>query len=513
MIAAGRPSLPAATSAGTSTTSSGRSSDGVPTRYTHTSVSRHEIFGPTCADPSGTVVTTIKLVDTDTHIVERNGKRTFFEVSYRDTGKLTGIFSDEFALKGPLKLELDFVVETRSHTEDAGTGKVTSHDATKTQRVSATAELTPSVDHFGGAGAITDALGGLNVTGAVGPKGVLTVNDFEANGGSLYLMLAATTWLTEVQAMTVFAESIGSMKSGACVDLTASPSSLVLPRGQSDATTLTPKGHDDQRPLPSLQVPHITFGKSTVTPTADADVKGPESGVRYQVTGDGAKGRLHITAYTRRGVGYTDVDIIGCGGGSGARAARSTATARALACTGRLGGTFTATADLTGALGGTPVTETFNGVLVLAPVETGLPSVPGYSLPTFYRVESGSVHVKARGVLSGGCQLLAEGEVDLLSDVSIAQGLAMTLTPGAPATYALTLAAPLQATIPGELTGCPSAAGNGPTRWSIATGVPSLIQSSPSTPLGPGGAVGGSASGTPGPGGPQQTWSWDLQPQ
>ncbi len=493
----------AGTFSDTSTASTGP--DGV--RYTHSSSSRHEAFGPRCADFGGNGVTTLKFVDTDTHTVERAGKRTVIEVTYRDTGRLSWSLTDDFALKGPLKLELDFVIEIRSHTEIAATGKVVSREGTRTQRVAMTQDIDPSgPGDFGGVGDLTSVISGVTLTGGSGPHGVLTVDDFLANKGSLYLMLAATTWLAEVQAVAVFAESIDSMKSGVCVTATASPASLLLPKGQSDSTVVTVKGADDQRALPSNQASNVQLGNPAVDPLTTG-VFGPEAGVTYRVTGDGAKGRFHVLARTRRGLGAVDIDITGCG-------ASARAAIRALVCSGRLGGTYSGTADLAStAPGGIPVTDTFSGAIVLVPKQVNLPVLPGVVPPTYYGLESGSLHFKAVGDFPDGCHLLAEGDVDLLTDVNLAQGVILTLTPGDPVTYSMVLAGPLTATVPGAFTGCTNPDNDKALSWSVSTGLPALIVTPAAVPLGPGGSVAGTNQGTAGPGEPQQTWLWNLQPQ
>ena len=71
-------------------------------RTTHTSKSRHEIFGPKCPDFDGNVVTKIAIVHTDERSSERRGKRTTITTDARITGTLSGGFTDEFEFRGPL---------------------------------------------------------------------------------------------------------------------------------------------------------------------------------------------------------------------------------------------------------------------------------------------------------------------------------------------------------------------------------------------------------------------------
>ena len=104
-------------------------------RTTHRSKSRHEIFGPKCPDFDGNVVTKIAIVHTDERSSERRGKRTTITTDARITGTLSGGFTDEFEFRGPLALDLDFVIETRVATVIAATGKVIDRKPTATRRV------------------------------------------------------------------------------------------------------------------------------------------------------------------------------------------------------------------------------------------------------------------------------------------------------------------------------------------------------------------------------------------
>jgi hypothetical protein len=185
-----------------------------------------------------------------------------------------------------------------------------------------------------------------------------------------------------------------------------------------------------------------------------------------------------------------------------------------VACTGKLGGTFSGTADLsTGAGGGIPVNVTFSGSVVLAPIASTFPSFPGVDPPTYYGVESGSMHYKASGTLVGGCHLFAEGPVDLLADPGSAQANVLTLTAGAPPTYTMTLAGPLTPTVPGAFSECPDPNQNHATSWSAGTGLPALIYAPTALPLADDGTAAGTNSGRVTGGQPQQTWVWDLHPQ
>ena len=126
-----------------STSASAEDDEHATVRTTHRSKSRHEIFGPKCPDFDGNVVTKIAIVHTDERSSERRGKRTTITTDARITGTLSGGFTDEFEFRGPLALDLDFVIETRVATVIAATGKVIGRKPTATRRVRMTASIAP----------------------------------------------------------------------------------------------------------------------------------------------------------------------------------------------------------------------------------------------------------------------------------------------------------------------------------------------------------------------------------
>ncbi len=67
------------------------------------------------------------------------------------------------------------------------------------------------------------------------------------------------------------------------------------------------------------------------------------------------------------------------------------------------------------------MTDTFSGAIVLVPKQSRCRFIPGVVPPTHYGLESGSLHFKAVGDFADGCHLLAEGDVDLLTDVNLAR--------------------------------------------------------------------------------------------
>ena len=97
-----------------------------------------------CPDAAGNVVTKIKIVYASERSVERRGKRTTTVTEARITGTLSGGFTDSFDHRGPLKLELDHVVETRVSTVIALTGKQVSREPTATRRVSMNTAIAPA---------------------------------------------------------------------------------------------------------------------------------------------------------------------------------------------------------------------------------------------------------------------------------------------------------------------------------------------------------------------------------
>ena len=170
-------------------------------RTTHRSKSRHEIFGPKCPDFDGNVVTKIAIVHTDERSSERRGKRTTITTDARITGTLSGGFTDEFEFRGPLALDLDFVIETRVATVIAATGKVIDRKPTATRRVRMTASIAPQ--SLGALETPLEAFSAMTITGAGGSHGRLSLDDFIADP-PLVLALMGTVALARTEAATGF---------------------------------------------------------------------------------------------------------------------------------------------------------------------------------------------------------------------------------------------------------------------------------------------------------------------
>lgn len=285
-------------SSATSTSSSSVDGTGTTTRYTHSSTSRHQVTSPKCADFAGGVVTRLAFVDVVTKSAERHGIRTVVETEYSTTGSLTGGFTDAFALRGPLHLELDLVVQSRSHTEAAASHRVISRAATRTQRVSMTREV--DFERFATIDDPVKAFTDMTIAGASGPKGTLTLDDFLANRGSLFALLVGTTGTAEIAIAEGFAATIENMNEFGCVEADASPPALSLARQQPGRFTVTVRGLDDKRALPSEQASRVLVGNVTIDPLTTG-VLGPASGTVYTVTTAGGAGQVVVSARSRRG--------------------------------------------------------------------------------------------------------------------------------------------------------------------------------------------------------------------
>lgn len=184
------------------------------------------------------------------------------------------------------------------------------------------------------------------------------------------------------------------------------------------------------------------------------------------------------------------------------------------ACTGKYGGTFTGTADLS--TGPAPLTlnATFSGNVVVAPVPSLIPAIPGLPpQPTYYKVESGSLHFKIEGSTADGCHMLAEGPIDLMVDPSTASQNPLQILQGTPTVYTLRFQPPLISTVPGALTECPNPTSNKTLDWPVSAGVGELIHSPENQQLGPNGEIAGTFAGRGDPSVPLQTWQWSLTPQ
>ena len=196
----------------------------------------------------------------------------------------------------------------------------------------------------------------------------------------------------------------------------------------------------------------------------------------------------------------------------------SRAVAAADQCSGKYGGTFSGTADLSTGPAPVNANATFNGTIVVAPVPAvgpQLPAIPGFPIQpvTYYKVESGSLHFRISGTLPDGCHLQAEGDVDLAVDLSTASQSPLQLTQATPTTYNLRFQPPLTSTVPGTISACPDPSSDKATVWPVAAGVGELIHAPDNQPLGGSGEVAGTFAGRGDPSVPLQTWTWNLTPQ
>ena len=190
------------------------------------------------------------------------------------------------------------------------------------------------------------------------------------------------------------------------------------------------------------------------------------------------------------------------------RSAQVAAPRAANACTGKYSGTFSGSSDIITGTGGIPAVATWSGQVRMTPVPSNLPSFFGPS-PTYYTVESGSMHFKILGT-ANDCKLHAEGDVDLGSQPGLGS---MTISAEEPHVYTLVVAPPTIATVPGAIDECKEPTSNHAIVWPVATGVAALAFSQAGAPLGAQGQVAGSGSGRPEPSNPVHTWTWELLPE
>lgn len=475
----------------TTSSSTGEDAERSTVRKTQTSKTRHELFGPKCPDFTGDVLTKINMLHTSIRSIERRGKRTTITTEAHITGFISGGFDDDFALRAPLKMELDVVVETRVVTVIALTDKVVSREPTDTRRVAMTGSV--ATDALGAIESISDAADAMKITGAGGPKGVLTNDDFTEG---LAATVLGSIWLARTEARTAFAQTVGNATGFKCVVATATPSSLTLDQGESGAFAVVVKGLDDGRALPLSSDSRVYSGNLQLSPLGNK-IHGPESGTTFHATSGGGKSVAEVSSVSRRGYGGT---------------LKIPIAPRPVFVPKRYSGTYSGTSDLSTGTGPVPLNATFDGTIALVPLPPDVSSLLDPRGLILYRVESGSLHLSISGTLIDGCELLAEGTVDLLADPGAGLTRSMTIAPTAPATYSLILGPPLIASVPGAITGCPNPADDHSIDWYVATGVPAIIYASPDLPVGAGGAIRGTYSGREDPSSPLQTWTWNLMP-
>jgi hypothetical protein len=268
---------------------------------THTSKMVRTAFGPACPDFDGNVVTNISIVLTDIRTEERRGKRTTIDTEAKITGTLKGGFTDEFEYRGPLQLDLDFVIETRVSTSIAATGKQIGREPTSTRRV----KLTEAIDGNSLGKLVTpiQSLSDTTITGAAGPHGPMTIKDFE---GDTPLMgtLVGLNWIAKLLGETAFGKTVSNAAEFGCVAATADPASLTLANGESASFTVTIHGLDDQRPLPSSNNTRVYSGNLTMSPLG-TKLHGPASGIAFQLTSGGGKSVAEVVTVSRRGYAPT----------------------------------------------------------------------------------------------------------------------------------------------------------------------------------------------------------------
>jgi hypothetical protein len=171
-------------------------------------------------------------------------------------------------------------------------------------------------------------------------------------------------------------------------------------------------------------------------------------------------------------------------------------------------GSFSGTAAYTEAQVGGTLNATWSGSLTLEP-----PTPEDSS----YKVVSGTLNYTFSGRLNG-CDVAGSTSVGLPT-FDMAPVNVMTITPGDPDTYNLTVSMPFGEQAPGTQSNCDEPSDNGqPFDWFLAGGIPAMVASSdpyvapiPQT-VPPNGVLSGSASGGGDGGTPAQTWTWNLAP-
>lgn len=268
---------------------------------TQTSRSRHEVFGPMCPDSAGNVVTRIKITYASQRSVERRGRRTTSVTEARITGTLSGGFTDAFDLRGPLKLELETVVETRVSTVIALTGKQVSREPTSTRRVSMSTSIAPA--NLESHATPMDTFISMSITGTAGPKGQLSSDDIGGDR-SLFMSMLGLVYLARTEGPAAFAATVDGAAGFKCVVAGAQPDKLSLKNGASGSFTVTVRGLDDQQPLPSAATSRVYSGNLTLAPVGK-DIPGPATGTAFQATSGGGPSTAEVVMASRRGYAPT----------------------------------------------------------------------------------------------------------------------------------------------------------------------------------------------------------------
>lgn len=175
-------------------------------------------------------------------------------------------------------------------------------------------------------------------------------------------------------------------------------------------------------------------------------------------------------------------------------------------------GSFSGTAAYTPAQIGGTINASWSGTVGLEPYDTEPPSGQGN-----YRVTSGALNYSFSGRI-GGCDVSGSAAVGLPTFDMVPTN-AMTIIPGDPDTYQLTIQIPIGEQADGTRSNCEEPEDEGePFDFGMAAGFPAMVASSDPAdgfnplPVPANRVLSGSASGGGDGGTPAQTWTWNLSP-
>ena len=143
----------------------------------------------------------------------------------------------------------------------------------------------------------------MTITGAGGSHGVLSLDDFLADP-PLVLALMGTVALARAEAAQGFAATVDNAAGFGCVVATAEPASLSLAKGASGDFTVTERGLDDQRALPSSSNVRVFSGNLDLSPVGNK-IHGPASGIAFHATSRGGASIAEVSTVSRRGYSPT----------------------------------------------------------------------------------------------------------------------------------------------------------------------------------------------------------------
>jgi hypothetical protein len=143
----------------------------------------------------------------------------------------------------------------------------------------------------------------MTITGAGGSHGRLSLDDFIADP-PLVLALMGTVALARTEAGTGFSRTIDNAAGFQCVVATADPAALTLAKGASGGFTVTERGLDDQRALPSSSNVRVYSGALDLSPVGN-QIHAPASGLALQATSRGGASVAEVSAVSRRGYAPT----------------------------------------------------------------------------------------------------------------------------------------------------------------------------------------------------------------